>query len=571
MPADTGLAPKQIQALAEPDAKTLLTWHLTKAGNDDGQPWYPHAIRRMPIKARLELAYDDQKNLLWERRERERVLESPKYFIESYGHVQAEEGPPEPLVFWPRQEKAQENCIGARDQGEVVDAMLTQTRIIVLKARQLGLTWIAVHYGLWLVAFNAKTPRAKVLALSKKGEDATKLLARARRINALLPEYLRHAEDNETKRNLSRFKIQGRGEFLSLPSSPEAARSETATFIIFDEMAHVPQQKAAPTWTALQPTLGVKGKICIIFTGNGPAEAPGDGQAAAALWQRARSGEESNFYPIFLPTSVHPIRDRDAVKSEFLSEEAWAAEMPETEDEALAGQQGMKVYSPAGINAAAELGRHYDLLLSKRQMPPPASEELIVCWDHGEMTHGLLLWPLEGGGSYVVAEVAPEWPQEVEQSTDEMLEHLDWLQDALGGSCPLVGVSFFDAAGAQSNRSYRLRISKLEHIRRFKFRTVAGEPKPITIGVPFAKYKTHTVDYLRHLFNRTAGGRTVSVLAISQRCPVLLRQLRGLEVADEATGRVKKGSDHGPDALIAGLAESGVRFMGKDFEGSVQT
>jgi hypothetical protein len=76
-----------------------------------------------------------------------------------------------------------------------------------------------------------------------------------------------------------------------------------------------------------------------------------------------------------------------------------------------------------------------------------------------------------------------------------------------------------------------------------------GEAPP-----PAGSYKEETVHYLRRLFRRVAEGETTGVIAISPRNVVLIRQLYALRFADDDSGKVEKIDDHGPDALIAGVA-----------------
>lgn len=547
----TGLRREELAGLDESALSALAAWHRGKAGDDEGKPWWPQAVRRMPLGARLAQASDPLLDAAWQRREQGRVRTSPAYFTESYGHVQPEEGAPLPFVFWPRQEAAQGTAIGARDQREVVEAFERELRVIILKARQLGLTWLAVHYAVWVLAFDPRNPRAKVLGLSKHGGDATKLLARARRVLSLLPAFLRPEEDRETVRSLQRMKLAGRGEFISLAGSPEAARGETATLALVDEFAHIKNGNAGPTWSALTPTLGRRGRAFVIFTGNGPANQPGDGQAAAALWERARESAEDGMYPIFLPTSTHPDRDRDEVRDEFLTEEEWHAEYPETEEEALEGAAGLKVYSAAGISAAVRLGRELD------EHPPPLPDGLETAWDWGELTAGLAIWPLEGGGLYVTAEEAPQRPQEVRVSAENLiLKGLAPIQRTVEGRrgyWPPVVRSTYDEAGKQSMRSFVAVAQDPAHVERFVYRVVAGRKRVRTVPIPFNAYKDEGKDYLRRLFRRTQQGHAVQVIAISPRCKILIPQLRGLELV-EGTDRIKKGNDHGPDALIAAAA-----------------
>lgn len=557
-----GLPPGALGALDDEDVTLLLAWHISVAGDDRGRAWWPLAVRKLPLESRLRLARDADAADHWEARERARATESPDYFVRFYGSVQPEVGPPVPFNLWPEQRNA-------------LTAFHNERRVIVLKTRQIGMTWLALHYALWLMALNPLTPNAKILALSKVGEDARKLLARTRAVNGRLPAYLRRVEDRETRESRTNLRLRGRGEMISLTSSPEAARMETATLAILDEFAHVRNRMAEDTWTAVLPTLGREGKAIVVFTGNGPAEAPGDGQAAARLWERSRSGE-SDLVPIFLASAVHPDRTaewRERKRREFLTEEAFAQEYPETEQDALAGKASGKVYPPAGVNAAEALGRELDGMLESGDLAPPAGDALLLGWDWGEHTHGLVLWPLEGGGVYVAGETVGGGMvgKTVRHGTRDLMTEVARLQQTArdagyvqnGRPWPPVEEALYDAAGVESMRTFRELVeSDAGLLDSFASRQVGPRSRVRTRAVPFNRFKQFTLDYLRNLFERTADGETTGVIAISHACPTLLRQLRGLEFMDDESGRVEKGDDHGPDALIAGTALLAARARG---------
>lgn len=577
----SGLDPDAVRGLSDVDAQILGMWHAEVAGDVSARPFWPAAIRRLTLEQRMTLASDPTLSEAWKERERRRVREGVwsadgsrrlmsglEYFVRGYGHVQPEVGPPIPFLLWD-------------EQADVLRTMEEALRMIVLKARQLGLTWLALHHAFHMLAFDPATPVAKILALSKKAEDAKKLLQRARRINECLPPYLRCEEDSETKGSLSKFGIVDRGEMVSLTSNPEDARSETASYVIWDEAAFTRNGAASETLTALRATLGERGRLCVISTGNGPAEAPGDGQTFAQMWANAKAGS-NDLVAIFLPDSVHPGRSdswREKERRSYLSEEDFLKEHPETEDDAFSVVGGLRVYSPAGINAAERLGAEYDKLLEAGELPLP--EWMIGGADYGEYTHMLLIWPLEGGGIYVApGEVAPEVPQEVGLSAREFVAAARAVQEMAcsnglaaeeGELAPLVRGIYYDSAGAQSNRTVIVTVQGDPGLLA-SFDTIRRNSKDQirTPKVAFNKYKDDTKDHLRMLFKRSAKTMLTRmnglvegdddycdgtrIIAISPKNKVLLRQLRGLELKDDGTGQIKKGEDHGPDALIAGDA-----------------
>lgn len=369
----TGLHESEVRGLSDADARVLALWHSEVAGDVAARPFWPAAIRRLSLEQRMQLASDPLASEVWKERERRRVTEglwregellmtAVEYFVRSYGHVQPEEGMPIPFVLW-------------KEQADVLGIMVEELRQIILKARQLGLTWLALHYAFHMLAFDPASPVAKIMALSKKAEDASKLLKRARRINDLLPPYLRVDEQPETKGSNSKFGVVDRGEMISLTSNPEDARSETASYVIWDEAAFTRNGQADTTLTALLATLGQKGRLTIISTGNGPAEVPGDGQTFAWLWQMAESGDpDVDLVPIFLPDRVHPDRTESSRRKErkrYKTQEDFDKEHPEVPEHAFALVGGLRAYSPAGINAAEKLGREYDERLRRGELPIP--------------------------------------------------------------------------------------------------------------------------------------------------------------------------------------------------------
>jgi hypothetical protein len=578
----TGLTPDDLIDLTETELEALAAWHVAHAGDDEGRPWWPASVRRLSVDSRLQLAQDEQANAAWEQLERIRVAESFPYFLEGYGHVQPEEGPPVPFEPWDVQPHLGDGWVGARSQAELVGILDRELRVIILKTRQIGATWAALHEAVWM-KFNPDTPNARCLALSKRGDDATKLVGRVRRIIRLLPDFLRPVEDHATKMAAQRIQLLGGWSIVSLPASPSAARMETASWVLIDEGAFVLNKGFGPTWTAVQPTIGRRGRIRVVSTGNGPEEAIGDGQRFAQLWSQARAGDEDvSLVPVFLPSSSHPARDelwRRRERKAYLTDEEFEAEYPESEDEALQGVGGIKVFSAAGLARAVELGKMYDELLWSGQLEPSGGMAAMGV-DHGEMTGMVPIWPLEDGGIYVPpGELygGGHVGMTVRDSTDAFMEGIAPWQ-APGDGVPAIKLEElrFDAAGIESHRVMLDRIEELDMERwdwvlRYKPQLRQRVKSCRTDAVSFNKWKTFTYDYLRWLVKRTAAGETTRVFAVSPENPVLLRQMRGLELMEDLSGRIAKGEDHLPDALMAGarrIARANVSAMPKRKQGA---
>jgi hypothetical protein len=570
----TGLDQHDIAGLPERRLRKLARFHVSVAGSDDGREWWPLAIRYLSVGERLLMAEDREYFEHWAERERRRVADDPIYFTETYGHVRPERqgAAPIPFLLWPAVEQAAERCLGAHSQREVLETFVRERLVIVLKARQLGLTWLALHFGFWLMGFSPELVSAKVLALSKVEADAQKLLGRLRKINALLPPYLRHAEDGDTRGSLSRFKLRGRGEALSLVSSPHAARSEQGDLFLWDEAAFTRNGGFELTWTAAEPTIGDHGRAILISTGNGPAEAPGDGQGFATLFGRAASGE-ADLSAIFLPDDVHPDRSpewRARAVTRFTDPILFGQEHASTIEEALAGQQGEKVYPLVGIAAAERLGAEYDELLAKGEMPAPTGlldDGLATGIDWASYSHLLTIWETEAGGLYVPPGAVHDFNAEPSELCVRYHEELDqWVQGrrTTKGTppfWPMLSEGRYDAAGLQQMSTF---VSYVETHPELSQQWKTQRGRVPTMKVKFGDeisgkgvrgtFKAMTVGYLQWLFARSARGEGWAAIAISPQNRELLRQLRGLEFKDDGSGRIEKRDDHGPDALIAGAA-----------------
>jgi hypothetical protein len=436
-------------------------------------------------------------------------------------HVRIEEpdGTVIPLELWSFQRAA-------------VTALHEDRAVVVLKARRLGLSWVTLAYALWLAI---TLQGVRILILCKTEADASELLDRVRRmrdriaLNPASSHMLSRLEKPHKVRDAVTTLDVGASTLKALVGTPAAARSETAGLVILDEFAF--QRGAGEIWRAVLPTVEGGGRLAVVSTGNGSATTGGLGAEFAAQWSRASSGQ-SGFTPLFFPWMERPGRDQ-AWKQRTLQQlgdpDRFRTEYPETPDDAFTQPDTVFVFDRAGVDAAEKLGAQLD-----REPPPPAGGSLGLGIDWGEHTHGLTIWPLEAGGVYIPAGEVAALSTEPGETTGLI------LAAALRHGHP-VSEARYDAAGVQSMRTFaaqaRLTLPDLR-----------------TVSVPFSKHKTEAVNYLRLLFRRAAEGKATRVIAISPRNVELLRQLRALQFDDDDTGKVTKGDDHGPDALIAGVA-----------------
>lgn len=218
---------------------------------------------------------------------------------------------------------------------------------------------------------------------------------------------------------------------------------------------------------------------------------------------------------------------------------------PQTRAQLLNGdwdarQPGAWVYDADAITAAVTLGEQLD-----HSAPPPLGDRLALGIDWGEHTAGLVIYPLEAGGVWITDEI-------VETSAIPSVAANRMLDVAARHRVPVTSARF-DAAGVQSMRQFMA-------VAQERGLCQVGDPTRLRWeSIPFGKYKTETISYLRLLFSRVAAGETTRIIAISPRCSELVRQLRNLQFKDDDAGTILKQDDHGPDALVAGVAPIAAR------------
>ncbi len=198
-------------------------------------------------------------------------------------------------------------------QRGVLDDWLTNEKSVILKARQLGITWLAAGYGLWQVLCR---PGTRVLVISINEEEAAKVVNRLWDMLWSLPPHLRFGTEilKPSRGNRPNLHIElkhpnGQISYVTgLPSTKKAGHGETAALVILDEFAR--HEYAQESWKALVPTTSSGGKLVAISTGNGISTTTAQGDTAGnffhSLWV---SGEESGIHKKFLRWDLHPDRD----------------------------------------------------------------------------------------------------------------------------------------------------------------------------------------------------------------------------------------------------------------------
>lgn len=207
---------------------------------------------------------------------------SPAHFINTYAQVY-DATARDWLAFrlWPAQARV------------LVD--LEQHRLTcIVKARQLGLSWLVVGWALWLMLFR---PAATVLFFSKRDAEAVHLLNfRLRGMLGRLPAWL---AQEVTVDNAHDLRLANGSTGLAFPTT--GGRSYTATLAVVDEADFA--ENLDGLLNAVKPTIDAGGRLVLVSTSN-----KAQPESAFKRIYRAAERSENSYRPVFLPWSARPER-----------------------------------------------------------------------------------------------------------------------------------------------------------------------------------------------------------------------------------------------------------------------
>jgi len=187
-------------------------------------------------------------------------------------------------------------------QADLVDDLALHRFIVVLKARQLGISTITAAYVAWLVLFHRDK---NVLIVATKLQTAANLVKKVKTILKNLPPWLKIADFNVDNKNS--IELTNGSQVKASSTSGDAGRSEALSLLVIDEAAHI--DGLDELWTGLYPTISTGGRCIAISTPNGV------GDWFHETYVGAESGE-NEFKPVNLPWAVHPDRDDEWFKTE---------------------------------------------------------------------------------------------------------------------------------------------------------------------------------------------------------------------------------------------------------------
>jgi hypothetical protein len=215
--------------------------------------------------------------------------------------------------------------------------------VIVLKARQLGLTWLALAYALWLMLFR---PSATILIFSRRDDESKYLLSdeRLKGMYNALPDWLK---DDTVKSDHHVWTLANGSTAKAFPTS--GGDSYTATLAIVDEADLI--ENLGKLITSVKPTIDAGGKMFLISRS--------DKSKPQSLFKKIYLGAKMGmnaWKSVFLPWSVRPERTiewyeavkRDTLENTGTLDDLWE-QYPATDAEALAAKTADKRFLPTHL------------------------------------------------------------------------------------------------------------------------------------------------------------------------------------------------------------------------------
>ncbi len=203
-----------------------------------------------------------------EQAEKEKCANGCEYFLSEYGFIEDVN---------PEKESAGHIRFNLWDcQKDFIRKLLGNIFNIILKARQLGISWTAAGVAVWMAIFKAHT---KILIISIGEREAMAFLDKVKYIFDNLPDWMKPPVLKRTETILhfgkeerdkqGNIKITGLNSWIrSIPSGKQAGRSEAVSLLILDEAAFIEYIKEI--WRAAGETIATSlGRVVWISTGNG--------------------------------------------------------------------------------------------------------------------------------------------------------------------------------------------------------------------------------------------------------------------------------------------------------------
>jgi len=196
---------------------------------------------------------------------------------------------------------------------------------LTLKARQIGWSTLVAAHQFWLAFFHSDQ---NIIDLSRTEREAVLLLRKTKYGFKHLPDWMLERGPKSLMEHQQRMGFDNGSLITSMPSASDPARGESASLIVVDEWAFLPNPEEA--WASIEPVADIGGRIIGLSTANG------SGNFYHQLWVGATTGA-NKFAPMFFPWSATEDRGDSWYQEKIESMLPWqlAQEYPTTPEEAF--------------------------------------------------------------------------------------------------------------------------------------------------------------------------------------------------------------------------------------------
>ena len=220
---------------------------------------------------------------------------------------------------------------------------------LTLKARQIGWTTLVAAHQFWMAFFK---PDQNIIDLSRTERESVLLLRKSKYGFQHLPDWMLARGPDSVVEHQQKMAFDNGSMITSMPSASDPARGESASLVVVDEWAFLPNPEEA--WASIEPVADVGGRIIGLSTANG------SGNFFHELWVGSSTGT-NRFEPMFFPWSATEDRDEAWYQSKKESMLSWqlAQEYPTTPEEAFikSGNPVFDLDSLEAMNSMVEEGQ----------------------------------------------------------------------------------------------------------------------------------------------------------------------------------------------------------------------
>ena len=193
-------------------------------------------------------------------------------------------------------------------QVEALDHIETSRDVIILKARQLGLSWTVAGYALWMAMYHKYQ---RILIISINDTESQVFLEKVKFIFDNLPEWMKVSvyKRNESvlwfgvRKGYDSDEVAGiNSKIESIPTSKNAGTSRSLNLLIIDEAAKVEFVDAI--YKSALPALASTGGKCVMLS---TMTIETTGEFFEEMWHSSVE-KKTNFLPFFIPFNRYPGR-----------------------------------------------------------------------------------------------------------------------------------------------------------------------------------------------------------------------------------------------------------------------